>query len=125
MQALLILALIAQVLAAALPALAAENPPGLTCMTGSVKKTFGGTEWTVGSCNDDLTIVVVSAPGNPAMPYVFVLSPKENGYDLRGEGAGIPSAIEAAAADLRKLTPPEIAAIIVETKTQTATGKAN
>ena len=90
--------------------------PTLACVTGPITKTFGGTQWWVSSCSDEASIAFVSAPGNPARPYVFILSPKGDEYDLRGEGKGAPSAIDAAAADLRRLTREEIAAIIAETK---------
>jgi len=60
----------------------------LKCNVGPVTKTYGSTEWLVYSCDDNHTVVIVAASGNPAMPFVFNFSPSNNGYQLHGEGTG-------------------------------------
>ena len=75
----------------------------MQCRTGSIAKTYGGTEWTVSSCDDGRSLVVVSAPGNPAMPFVFYVSYQNGKYSLRGEGNGSKQASSAAFEDLSKL----------------------
>ena len=86
------------------------------CDIGPVKRTFGGTKWLVYSCNDQISLVIVSAPGNPAMPFYFFLTPEGASYRLMGEGNGSKTASKAALDDLSKLTRAEIAALFAATK---------
>jgi len=60
---------------------------------------------------------VVSARGNPAAPFVFFLRLEAGKYRLEGSGNGDKKASGAAAADLAKLTPADIAALIAAAKT--------
>jgi hypothetical protein len=92
------------------------SPPQLHCNTGPVTKTYGGTKWLVYSCDDNRTIVIVSAPGSPAMPFYFVFYPTTGGYRLEGEGTGNKGATDAAVQDLRTLSEADIAALIAATK---------
>jgi hypothetical protein len=61
-------------------------------------------------------VVLVSAQGNPAMPFVFFFHVKNGGYHLYGEGAGNKEASGAALSDLQKLTEPDIENLITQTK---------
>ncbi len=63
-------------------------------------------------------MVIVSAPGNAAMPFYFTFYPHENGYRLYGEGTGRKDATEAAFEELKALSEQEIAALIQQTKAQ-------
>ncbi len=104
-----------------LPAISEEvisKPQPLKCDTGPVSKTYGKTQWLVYSRNDDRTVVIVSAPGNPATPFYFVFYPRENGYWLSGEGTGRKDATGAAFDELNALSEPDIAALIEQTKAQ-------
>ena len=67
------------------PALGKEP---MDCSIGQIEKTFGGTRWLVHGCSDGKSVVVVSAPGNPAMPFYFFVYPEGEGYRLYGEGNG-------------------------------------
>ena len=89
----------------------------MQCEIGPVEKTFGGTNWTVYSCDDNKSLVVISANGNPAMPFYFMISEKDGELAIHGEGNGSKEASAAAGRDLEKLMASEnaIAALIAET----------
>ncbi len=90
--------------------------PQLQCNIGPLTKAYGGTNWLVYSCNDHHSVVFVTAPGNPAMPFYFMLLKQEVGYQLSGEGTGNKDVTNVAFADLKKLSQGEIEAIIEQTK---------
>jgi hypothetical protein len=100
-----------------LPA-ASEEPKAqhLKCEIGPINKTYGKSQWLAYSCDDSLTLVIVAAPGNPAMPFYFMFSPHEKGYQLSGEGTGQKDATDAAFNDLHGLSANDIAAVIEQTK---------
>jgi len=81
---------------------AASEP--LQCMAGPVQRSFGETEWLTYACADHSTLIVVSAPGNPAMPFVFTLSRTDAGVRVSGEGNGDRGATAAAFEDLKKVS---------------------
>ena len=43
--------------------------PQLNCARGPAERSFGGSQWLVYACDDDHSVVVVSAPGSVAMPF--------------------------------------------------------
>lgn len=92
------------------------NQIALKCDVGPVNKEYGKTQWLVYSCNDQRSVVFVSAPGNPAMPFYFMLSPSNSGYQLRGEGTGRKEATAAAFGAIQALSDKDIAILIAETK---------
>jgi hypothetical protein len=94
----------------------AASAGSLNCDIGPISKSYGKTQWYVYSCDDNRSVVVVSAPGNPATPFYFMFSPNESGYRLVGEGTGRKDATSAAFDDLKTLTEEEIAALIEETR---------
>lgn len=82
-----------------------EAPPEpLQCTAGPIQRSFGGTEWLTYGCADERTLIVVSAPGNPAMPFVFTLSKAEGGVRISGEGNGDRRATAPAFEDLKKVS---------------------
>ncbi len=95
----------------------AQSPQAMRCETGPITKTFGGTEWIVYSCDDEVSLVVVSAQGNPAFPFFFYLQRKAESYQVVGEGNGDKRASEAAGRVLSELSSAEIAALLAATKT--------
>ena len=102
-----------------LPAIGEEaisKPLPLKCETGPVAKTYGGAQWLVYSCSDSETVVIVSAPGNPSMPFYFSFSLQKGGYRLSGEGTGRKDATNAAFDELKTLSHQDIAALIEQTK---------
>ena len=98
---------------------AQENAEGtVACDIGPVAKEFGGTEWNVFSCTKPDQVVIVAAPGNPAMPFYFVLYMEDGERKLHGQGTGSKEATTAAFEDLRVVVESEesIAALIAETE---------
>ena len=93
-----------------------DQPKKLTCDVGPIAKTFGGTQWLVYSCDDQRTVVIVSATGSPAMPFVFTFFPDKNGYRLTGEGNGQKHATAAAFEELKTLSARDVSALIEQTK---------
>jgi hypothetical protein len=80
----------------------------LSCESGPLKKTFGKTPWYVYGCDDGRSIVVVTAPGNPAMPFYFSFVWGPNGFELHGEGAGSKEITDAAYEELKVLTEADV-----------------
>ena len=95
---------------------AAQTAAPLKCNIGPIAKTYGATQWQVYSCNDQRTVVILSAPGNPAAPFYFMFSPGKDGYRLQGEGTGSKDATAAAYKELQALSAADIVALIEQTK---------
>jgi len=93
-----------------------QSPTSLRCDAGPVAKTFAKTLWLVYGCSDNLTVVVLTAPGNPAMPFYFTFHPTGGSYRLSGEGTGSKAVTDAAFAELRLLTSRDILALLAETQ---------
>ena len=88
----------------------------MKCEIGPAQRTFGGTQWIVYSCDDQASMVVVSAQGNPASPFFFFLKPAGGTYTVSGEGNGDKKASDAAGVALVKMTPVEFTALLTATK---------
>ena len=84
----------------------------LNCDVGPLNKTYGKTRWLVYSCSDDRTLVFVSAPGSPAMPFYFRLY---NGQ-LTGEGTGDKLATDAAYEEIKALSTSDVKELVRQTK---------
>jgi hypothetical protein len=95
-------------LAGTLNAAAGEGPnergAAQDCTVGPTEKTFGQTKWLLYGCNDATTAVIVSAPGNPASPFYFVVFRNAGGYRIQGEGTGSKTATSAALKDLQAMS---------------------
>ena len=92
------------------------KPPPLKCETGPVNRQYGGTEWVVYSCNDEQTMVVVSAADNPAGPFYFLLSRHSGTYAIYGEGNGSKAASKAAGDELSQMSQATLADLLAATK---------
>jgi len=103
---------------AALGEAPAPATPSLRCEVGPVVKTYGMTQWLVYSCDDDRSVVLVSAPESPAMPFVFSFMFRAGSFQLHGEGAGSKEATAAAFNELKVFTPKDIAELVEQTKLQ-------
>ena len=97
-----------------------QETPSLQCEVGPVKKVYGDTQWLVYSCSDGASVVVVADEGNPALPFYFMLFARDGSYQLGGEGTKAKSVTDAAFEDLKHLTPDAIAALVRETREQSA-----
>ncbi|AXQ29742.1 hypothetical protein D0B54_14135 [Solimonas sp. K1W22B-7] len=84
----------------------------VACNRGPLRKTYGSTPWLVYGCTDGQTLVIVSAPGSPAMPFVFSFAKEKGQYHLRGEGTGSRDASQAAFDELQVFSEKEIAELI-------------
>jgi hypothetical protein len=99
---------------AALPLVTNAGPP-LKCDVGPVTKVFGSVPWLVYSCNDASSVVLVSAPGSPAMPFFFSFTLEGTAYRLRGEGTGSKAVTDAALKELQALSATDIMTLRRET----------
>lgn len=120
--------LLAFFLAITLSSAFGAEQPSQNCDVGPLTKTYGKTQWLVYSCNNDKAegkamLVVVSAPGNPAMPFYFLFSIKDGGYHLYGEGTGDKKVTDAAFSELQQLSEAEITKLIWQTRQAQAQGK--
>lgn len=95
-----------------LSALASAESQNLNCDVGPITKKFGGSDWLVYSCGDAQNVIFVTAPGSPAMPFVFI---RANGK-LRGEGNGKKEYTDLAYSELKQLSSTQVEKLIEETK---------
>lgn len=91
-------------------------PTPLKCDVGPVSRTFGGSEWTVYSCDDGASMVVVTSAGNPASPFIFILKSEDDGYTIMGEGNGNQIASSAAGDEISRMSADELSALLEATK---------
>jgi hypothetical protein len=75
---------------------------------------FGGTAWDVYGCNDDRSVAIVTARGNPALPFYFLFVERDGKYTLSGEGTGRAEFTRKAYQDLRALSQQDIEALAKE-----------
>jgi hypothetical protein len=97
----------------------AQPPPprqALTCDIKPVERTIAESKWLIYSCDDGVTLVLVTAPGSKALPFAFQLHPTSSGYRLVGEGTGSKAATDPVAEALSTLSAQDIATIIEQTK---------
>lgn len=105
-------------------AYAGPASPHLSCTIGPATRTFGGSQWLVYGCDDGKSVILVSAPGSAAMPFVFSFIYTNTGMRLDGQGTGNKASTNKAYAALKKLTQADVAALYRAAK-QHATGKRN
>jgi len=88
----------------------------MKCEIGPITKSYGSTPWLVYGCDNAKSVVLVTAPGNPAMPFYFIFHPVDGAYRLEGEGTGDKSATTNAVNELKQLSESDIVALIEETR---------
>jgi hypothetical protein len=89
----------------------------ITCDRGPVAtRTYGGTAWDIYGCNDNRSVAIVTARGNPGLPFYFLFAERNGLYRLSGEGTGCPDVTRKAYEDLIRLTQPDIQALVKETQ---------
>lgn len=117
MQRLAIVTLAALVLASNGAGAQGPSEQRITCDRGPVAtKTYGGTSWDVYGCNDYRSVAVVTARGNPGLPFYFLFAERNGQYRLSGEGTGRPEFTRKAYEDLTRLTQQDIQALVRETQ---------
>ena len=90
---------------------AATSEP-LLCSVGPVEQTYGNTKWRVYSCDDERSVVIVSAPDSPASPFVFRFMAQGEAYLLQSRGTGKREFTAAAFGELKQMSPQDIAALV-------------
>ena len=102
--------------AGAVAAAPPSSSPTLSCTLGPVSKVFGGSTWLVYGCNDGRSVIVVSGPSNPAMPFYFIFAYGPKGMELYGEGSGNKQATGAAFKELKALSQADVGALFQQAK---------
>ena len=87
----------------------------LNCDVGPVIRELGGTQWQVTSCSDNRSLVFVTAAGNPAMPFVFMVLRTDEPTKINGEGNGSKEHSAAAYDSLKMMTEHEFDALVEAT----------
>ena len=117
MQRLVVVILTVLLLASSEAGAQGPSEQRITCDRGPfATKTYGGTSWDVYGCNDNRSVAVVTAPGNPALPFYFLFAERNGQYRLSGEGTGRPEFTRKAYEDLTRLTQQDIQALVKETQ---------
>jgi hypothetical protein len=101
------------------PVAVAQGPsePRITCERGPFgTRTYGGYPWDLYGCSDNRSVAVVTAGGNPGMPFYFLFAERNGQYELSGEGSGRPEFTRRAYDDLRRLSQQDIRALVKETQ---------
>jgi hypothetical protein len=88
----------------------------LTCEVGPVDREYGGSAFSIYSCDDGKSVVAVAKPNSRAFPFYFIVSPYGDQVRLYGEGDGNDDATHAAFADLNRFRPADVAALVAATK---------
>ncbi|MBM3649409.1 MAG: hypothetical protein FJX11_16625 [Alphaproteobacteria bacterium] len=104
----------------------AQGPSELriTCDRGPFgTRTYGGTAWDLYGCSDNRSVAIVTASGNPGMPFYFLFAERSGQYQLSGEGTGRPEFTRRAYDDLRRLSQQDIQALVKETQKATRPGR--
>ena len=89
----------------------------ITCDRGPFgARTYGGTVWDIYGCNDERSVAVVTAQGNPGLPFYFLFTESNGHYRLSGEGMGLPQFSSKAYEDLARLSQEDIQALVKQTQ---------
>ena len=92
----------------------------LQCEVGPVDREFGGSAFSIFSCDDGKSVVAVAKRGSKAFPFYFIVSPANGEVRLYGQGDGDGEATGAAFADLNEISPADVAAMVEATKSNDA-----
>ena len=90
----------------------------LTCEVGPLEREYGGSAFSLYSCDDGKSLVAVAKPGSKAFPFYFIVSPHGDEVRLYGEGDGDSDASQAAFYDLNQFHPADVAALVRATKSK-------
>ena len=85
--------------------------PKVSCTAGPFSTVYGGQPWLAYACDDGRSVALLSAPGNVAAPFSFVLRPAGHGVRVQGDGGGDRVATAPAFAELMALDDAALAAL--------------
>ncbi len=88
----------------------------MNCSTGPLERTYGGASWLVVGCDDGKTLTFVAADGNPSVPFVIKMAPKDDSYSLTGDGTGDAASAKAAFAEIQALSEGEVELLFEEVR---------
>ena len=88
----------------------------LTCEVGPIDREYGGSAFSVYSCDDGKSVVAVAQQGARAFPFYFIVSPQGGEVRLYGEGDGDRQAGRDAFQDLNEFTPADVATLVAATR---------
>jgi hypothetical protein len=88
----------------------------LQCAIGPVDREYGGSAFSIYSCDDDKSVVAVAKRGSRAFPFYFIVSPVDGEVRLYGQGDGDEEASRDAFTDLNQISPADVAALVRATK---------
>ena len=88
----------------------------LTCEVGPVDREYGGSAFSIFSCDDGKSVVAVAKPRSKAFPFYFIVSPQGGEVRLYGEGDGDSRATQEAFYDLNEFRPADVAKLVAATK---------
>jgi len=108
------------VLAANSPLAAAERAP-LECMSNSTARVLAGHRWTIHSCSQPFTLMFTAPPTyDDAVPSRFIiLDARRTPHNITENTGSVTFNTSAARREIERLTGPQIAALIAETKAPT------
>jgi hypothetical protein len=95
----------------------------LTCEVGPIDRVYGGSAFSIYSCDDGKSVVAVAKPRSKAFPFYFIVSPQGGEVRLYGEGDGDSNATRAAFQDLNEFKPADVAALVSATKAIATAGE--
>lgn len=88
----------------------------MRCDVGPVSKNMGGAMWNVLSCSDGRSLVFVTAEGNPAMPFYFMVQRSDESAKIVGEGTGSKEHSAIAYEQIKKMTATDFDELVQATK---------
>ena len=110
--------LILTTMAVGIPTASFAEEPAMRCDIGPVNRNYGNVPWLVYSCADNRSVVIVSAPGSPAMPFMFSLMFQGGMLHVNGEGTGSKDITDAAFKEISALSQADIAELVAQTKSR-------
>jgi hypothetical protein len=95
----------------------------LNCEVGPVDRVYGGSAFSVYSCDDGKSVIAVAKPRSRVYPFYFIVSPQGGEVRLYGEGDGDVEASHDAFRELNRFKPADVAALVSATKALASAGR--